>query len=93
MSCTDCQIVFRLATSRAPRLVGAIGHKFGKVPRDAGLYNSLLTSIPSYTFEIQDSYGPLRVNMLVDFSLVTRMDMLMRTVRTGMFVSITGGVS
>ena len=31
--------------------------------------------------------------MLVDFSLVTRMDMLMGTVGTGMFVRVTGGVS
>ena len=31
--------------------------------------------------------------MLVDFDLVTRMDMLVGTVGTGMFVSVTGGGS
>ena len=31
--------------------------------------------------------------MLVDFGLVTRMDMLVGTVGTGMFVSVTGGGS
>jgi len=33
------------------------------------------------------------MNMLVDFDLVTRMDMLVGTVGTGMFVRVTGGVS
>ena len=31
--------------------------------------------------------------MLVDFGLVTRVDMLVGTVGTGMFVRVTGGVS
>jgi hypothetical protein len=31
--------------------------------------------------------------MLVDFGLVTKMDMLVGTVGTGMFVRVTGGVS
>ncbi len=84
---------FPYQPSRHANSTGTIGHEFGKVPRDAVLRNSLLTSTVSYPLEIHDSFRHLRVNMLVAFGLVTKMDMLVGTVGAGMFVRVTGGVS